>query len=115
MDAVEFNKEFSSFCSNHECSKCPITTSLNFACTIKSLGDNAESVVEIVEGWAKDHPVKTRKSEFLKLFPDAKMVNIERTFCVAYFEPTKECKANNPSDEQCIACRYRCWNEKIYV
>ena len=32
-----------------------------------------EKAVPIVEQWAKDHPVKTRQSEFLKLFPDAQM------------------------------------------
>ncbi len=62
---------------------------------------------------AKDHPVKTRKSEFLKMFPNAQMVNIERIFCVAHFDSTKVCKENNPSDEKCIACRYRFWNEEI--
>lgn len=27
--------------------------------------------VEIIEQWSKEHPVKTRMSEFLKLFPNA--------------------------------------------
>ena len=30
MDAVEFNKEFSRFCSNHVCSKCPIKHASEF-------------------------------------------------------------------------------------
>ena len=30
-------------------------------------------IVERVEQWAKEHPVKTRQSEFLKQWPDAKI------------------------------------------
>jgi hypothetical protein len=75
--------------------------------------ENIEETISKVEQWAKDHPAKTRKSEFLKRFPNAEMVNIERTFCVAYFDPTKKCKGTSRSEEQCIACRYRFWNEEV--
>lgn len=37
-------------------------------------GDSIKSIegtVSKVEQWAKDHPVKTRQSEFLKMFPNA--------------------------------------------
>ena len=30
-------------------------------------------IVEQVEQWAKEHPVKTRQSEFLKMWPDAEI------------------------------------------
>lgn len=30
-----------------------------------------EGMVEAAEQWAKEHPAKTRQSEFLKLFPNA--------------------------------------------
>lgn len=33
--------------------------------------DSPEEVVAEVEEWAKEHPTKTRQSEFLKLFPGA--------------------------------------------
>ena len=35
--------------------------------------DSPEEVVAEVEEWAKEHPVKTRQSEFLKLFPYARV------------------------------------------
>lgn len=82
MDAVEFNKELSRFCSNHVCSKCPIRTSQNFNCTIQSRGDNAESVVELVERWAKDNPIKTRQSEFLRMFPNATINESDGILCI---------------------------------
>ena len=35
--------------------------------------DSPEEVVAEVEEWAKEHPIKTRQSEFLKLFPYARV------------------------------------------
>lgn len=113
MDAVEYIKTLRRLCkSKDRCSRCKLLNKESDAC-IADIGEYAEKAVQIVEQWAKDHPVKTRKSEFLKVFPNAEMVNIERTFCVAHFEPTKKCKGVNPSEEQCIACRYRFWNEEV--
>ena len=120
MDAVEFFKTANRLCKNRSCRECPVFK--DGVCMVMyafrkydndDLVKIIEETVSKVEQWAKDHPVKTRKSEFLKLFPDAEMVNIERTFCVAHFEPTKKCKGINPSEEQCIACRYRFWNEEV--
>lgn len=34
---------------------------------------SAEEVVSIVEQWAKEHPVKTRQSEFLKQWTEAQL------------------------------------------
>lgn len=36
--------------------------------------ESIEKMISIVEEWAKDHPAKTRQSEFLKWFPNA-MIN----------------------------------------
>lgn len=110
MDAVEFYRQFARYCSSSYCGKCTIVES----CKTKSKdGRDAEKLVRTIEQWAKDHPVKTRQSEFLKMFPNAQMVNIERTFCIAHFDSTKVCKESIPSDEKCIACRYRFWNEEV--
>lgn len=32
-----------------------------------------EEIVRCVDQWAKEHPVKTRQSEFLKMFPNARI------------------------------------------
>nr|DAI27220.1 MAG TPA: NADH-ubiquinone oxidoreductase [Caudoviricetes sp.] len=118
MDAVEFFKTANRLCKNQSCGKCPVCKegvcmAMNLVRLDGGLVESIEETVSKVEQWAKDHPVKTRKSEFLKMFPNAEMVNIERTFCVAHFESTKKCKGVNPSEEQCIACRYRFWNEEV--
>lgn len=43
-----------------------------YPCAGQETGSPEEVVAE-VEEWAEDHPIKTRQSEFLKLFPYARV------------------------------------------
>lgn len=66
MDAVEFFKTVNRLCKNQSgCAKCPIWEK---GMCMARFGDysvkNIEETISKVEQWAKDHPVKTRKSEF---------------------------------------------------
>ena len=68
MDAVEFYRQFARYCSSSYCSECTIVES----CKTKGKdGRDADKIVRTIEQWAKDHPAKTRQSEFLKMFPNA--------------------------------------------
>lgn len=70
MDAVEFLKARSRMCNNNVCEgDCPL-----FHCCNDRIDDNIVKLVSIVEQWAKEHPVKTRQSEMLKLFPEASIL-----------------------------------------
>ena len=69
MDAVEFLKALGRLCNNYLCGdNCPLIDS----CDDES-DDGYVRKVQIVEQWAKEHPVKTRQSEFLKMFPNARI------------------------------------------
>lgn len=78
MDAVKFLKEKKRMCDFFHnqalCSKCPIQ---KLECGIGELGDVEHMIaaVEAVEKWAAEHPAKTRQSEFLKIFPNARIVD----------------------------------------
>ena len=69
MDAVEYVKQRNRMCDYYvNCGDCPAgnyegCSSLN----------EIPNLVPIVEQWAKEHPVKTRQSEFLKMWPDAEI------------------------------------------
>ena len=69
MDAVEYVKQRNRMCDYYvNCGDCPAgnyegCSSLN----------EIPNLVPIVEKWAKEHPVKTRQSEFLKQWPDARV------------------------------------------
>lgn len=63
MDAVEFLKQYSRM--------------VTFGVQPFKVPSNLpyEEIVARVEQWAKEHPVKTRQSELLKLFPEAEMID----------------------------------------
>ena len=71
MDAVEFLKILCRMC-NCECHKCEFWKKLNGSETCTAWRKaHPEEAVAIAEKWAKEHPIKTRQSEFLKHYPDA--------------------------------------------
>ena len=124
MDAVEFLKEAKRYCE-----WCKNTTQdgkkrLCDACYFEKLNDifNLHSMayckfVEIVEQWAKEHPVKTRQDEFFKQWPDAEIgydglptiapcqLNIELLQC----ESQKDCEDRGV----CGKCRRDFWLKEI--
>lgn len=77
MDAVEFLEEQYRMCEalNSHCEECGLSYANNK--TDHVCGDfikrHPEEAVAIVAKWAKDHPRKTRQSELLKMFPNARI------------------------------------------
>lgn len=68
MDAVEFVKQLRRMNEQGVPKKRFI-----YPCAGQETGSPEEVVAE-VEEWAKDYPVKTRQSEFLKHYPDARIL-----------------------------------------
>ena len=70
MDAVEFLTEGTRMCNSYEaCVGCPMYPT-DDCCMVKM---NLKQMISIVEQWAKEHPIKTRQSEFLKKWHDAEI------------------------------------------
>ena len=70
MDAVEYLKTLDRMC-HCECLKCEFGKARRgFETCPVWQRTHPEEAVEIAEKWAKEHPVKTRQSEFLKMFPN---------------------------------------------
>lgn len=80
MDAVTYIKEYKRMCEYFDskenparaCEGCPLEWLPN-GCHMIEIADNAEKCVAAVEKWAREHPVKTRQSEFLKQWPNARL------------------------------------------
>ena len=81
MDAVEYFKAYARMCDSFDskdnvtgkpCVGCPLDD-IGRGCHMNDLTNNAEEGVAAVEKWAKEHPVKTRQSEFLKQYPEAEI------------------------------------------
>ena len=69
MDAVEYVKQRDRMCDYYvNCGDCPAGNYEGCA----SLHE-IPNLVPIVEKWVKAHPVKTRQSEFLKMYPNARI------------------------------------------
>ena len=73
MDAVMFVKEWKRMCiSSKTCLSCSIGKSAGVSTVCSNVvKKEPEKYVAIVEKWSAEHPIKTRQSEFLKMFPDA--------------------------------------------
>lgn len=81
MDAVTYIKAYARMCDSFDaknnitgkpCVGCPLED-IGRGCHMNDLTNNAEECVAAVEKWAKEHPAKTRQSEFLKMWPDAEI------------------------------------------
>ena len=73
MDAVEYLTTLCRMC-NCECLKCEFGKARSgFETCPVWQRTHPEEAVEIAEKWAKEHPAKTRQSEFLKQWPDARI------------------------------------------
>lgn len=87
MNAVEFFKTVNRLCENQSCRECPVCKEgvcmvMNMVRIDGGLVESIEETVSKVEQWAKDHPVKTRQSEFLKLFPNATIDEDNGILCI---------------------------------
>ena len=113
MDAVNFVKTVNRLCKNLRCKECPVYK--EGICTIGFDDYSVKSIEETVlkvEQWAKDNPVKTRQSEFLKLFPNApksgRVLNICPQNLNIDYMPPKRCE-----NISCSVCKTDYWNEEV--
>lgn len=112
MDAVKFINELNRMCATlGDCSCCPLR---NETCDITSDEVDANTLVTAVDKWSNDNPIKTRQSEFLKLFPNADM----KDGCPKIF-PCYVDKTIAYNNEYCIKvgscddCRREYWKQEV--
>lgn len=112
MDAVEYLKTLRRLCKSKErCSGCVLYNKED-SCCIADIGESAEDTVQIVEQWAKDHPVKTRQSEFLKMFPNAKTMGGVIAICPNDIDSTYR-NMEYCDHSFCEECGKKYWNEEV--
>ena len=111
MDAIEYLKiknRMTQNC-NINCFDCPLSyknTKTSESCT-EFIRTYPEKAIEIVENWAKEHPVKTFLTDFLEKYPKALMdsdntpLNI-CTYSLGYIEL-----------KDCIHDCTKCWNTEL--
>lgn len=111
MDTVEFFKTVNRLCkSQRHCTECPICKN-GVSCMVKADDDSIKSMEETVskvEQWAKDHPVKTRQSEFLKIFPNANTIDGALTICPIAIDKTLD-DSERCRETPCHKCLEKYW------
>lgn len=118
MDAVEFLKTKKRMCESYvgSCSGCPIRDEKHrerISCD-KYMRDYPVEAIAIIEKWLAEHPIKTRQSEFLKLFPDATLDTNGLMIALpchieAKLRGSEMCKKMT----SCPECRKSYWGEEV--
>lgn len=69
MDAVIYIRYMQRMCKSHiSCNGCELKPGNGKSCME---GMDPQKCISVIEQWAAEHPVKTRQSEILKMFPGA--------------------------------------------
>ena len=110
MDALEFVRERNRMCKSFggKCDNCPADR--NTCC---NTFEWQEELVAVVEKWSAEHPRKTRQSEFLKQWPNAKCVGNILTICPKVIDMSFPCSAYSNADIGCPNCRRKFWMQEI--
>lgn len=126
MDAVTYIKEYKRMCEYFDskenparaCEGCPLEWLPN-GCHMIEIADNAEKCVAAVEKWAREHPIRTRQSELLKMFPLMKTdENGVITFCPMGFDRSCHEKddrgwCTETNKDECTECKRKFWLAEI--
>jgi hypothetical protein len=128
MDVLEYEKARIRMCrtmilKEGGCEACPLFNGLKrrcgFAASIaENMDENAiRKNIDIVIKWAKEHPVKTRQSEFLKMSPNADLKIITRLLPCSLdstLKPLRCAKYGYLSITcRCDRCRDDYWNKEV--
>lgn len=116
MDAIKYVTERTRMCRSMEyCDECP--AHIDGDCYVGGVAElkNPKEQVRIVEEWAFMNPNKTRQSEYLKMFPYAKLdeKGILRA-CPRNVGAIENCpSAGDGQVEWCSLCRRNYWSTSI--
>ena len=120
MDAVKFLVTRDRMCRsfNGRCNGCEVNDRMGVDdMCVYYMDKHPQEVVEIVERWGKEHPLKTRQSELLKMFPRASMTsNGTIDFCPESFDEEFACPEKGKfyrGERECPDCRMKYWLEEI--
>ena len=114
MEAKDFIYGLRRMCKYYSYNCKYVTTSEIESCPMrdyncKDVDRLPNNAFDIVEKWIQDHPAKTRQSEFLKQFPNAKMWNDEDFLkaCPQHLDSTRKCQSI------CYDCCKEYWSEVV--
>lgn len=114
MDAVMFVKEWKRMCrSSKTCLSCSIGKSAGVSTVCSNVvKKEPEKYVAIVEKWSAEHPIKTRQSEFLKMFPDAS-IGVNGALVIAPCNVNTKFESEICAIDKCEDCKKEYWLAEV--
>lgn len=85
----------------------------DYGIAINLMNLDLERLVSNVEGWVKDHPVKTRQTEFLKMFPNVPLTDdgfVDICPCDLDKVEYEMCESDLSG---CSECLEQFWNKEV--
>ena len=112
MDALDFLKARKRMCEATKCASCKLYHVQGGCCIAPDHEeiDAIEETIAIVSQWAKEHPVKTRQSEFLKHYPNARIFSGWLNACPRDVFGDTEINCNAQS---CHKCKKAFWLAEV--
>lgn len=113
MDAVEYLKTLCRMC-HCECLKCEFGKARSgFETCPVWQRTHPKEAVKIAEKWAKEHPIKTRQSVFLEMFPNAPIFPDTGIVKISPCEVDAVLRGNCPGVGCCPECRKKFWLAEV--
>lgn len=104
--------DYARMCNSYNgCNRCQLyhrNNKMNIECD-DFITENPDKANEIILNWCEEHPVKTRQSEFLKMFPNARIdENGVVTICPICADTNFNCVSMS-----CPKCREEYWLAEV--
>ena len=114
MEALEILRERKRMCNSYKsCNECPLQKE-KCRPNILTTDEECKKIITAVEKWSKENPVKTRQTEFLKMFPNALMRSdgyLNVAPCVLDEEIYRKCSERSPM--KCDECYKEFWGKEV--
>lgn len=115
MSEVSILKDYARMCNTliKNCEQCGLNGGLHYDGCQEYMLENPEKAVEIITKWTKEHPIKTRQSEMLKMFPmtrlnDEGIIDIDPCDVNTSLAQDSQCR-----NLDCRTCKKMFWEEEI--
>lgn len=120
MDAVRYLEETRRMCRfflQVACAGCPALIDRQycmFSDVIVNYRTKTTDAVKIVEEWSKEHPIKTRNSEFLKHYPNARVQEDGTVeLCPKWIDPNFDMGSIKCHRTRCDRCKAEYWMQEV--
>lgn len=106
----EFLKEWKKMCIKGE-ANCGIRKRIDSCLDCQDYAcNNPQEAINIIQQWSDEHQRKTRQSEFLKLFPNARLESGVLEICPNAVDVQKLCMKNKIA---CFECGSEYWLAEV--